>query len=48
MSQTYVAVAVLPLVFVLVIVMECSRLHCARVVQRRLTAQGHGEDAAEG
>ena len=36
MSANWIAVDLLPLLFVLVVVVECSRLHCARRVQRRM------------
>ncbi len=36
MSETWIAIGLLPLLFVLVVVVECSRLHCARLVQRRM------------
>ena len=35
MSVNWIAIALLPVLFILVIVVECSRLHCARLVQRR-------------
>ena len=44
MSSTMIGLAVLPVVVFLVVVMECSRLHCARIVQRRLATPLH--DAA--
>ncbi len=45
MSENWIAFALLPLLFVLVLLVECSRLHCARVVQRRIGTNpdsGHG------
>ena len=39
MSEIWTAIALLPLLFTLVVVVECSRLHCARVVQRRAGAR---------
>ena len=47
MSANWVAVAVLPLVFFLVIAMECSRLHCTRIVQRRLATPVREEDSVD-
>ena len=35
MSETLIAVAVLPLLFSLVVLVECSRLYFARLLQRR-------------
>ena len=36
MSENWIALGLLPLLFVLVVVVECGRLHCARRVQRRI------------
>lgn len=47
MSSTLVGLAVLPVVVLMVVVMECSRLHCARIVQRRLAIPLHHEAADE-
>ena len=46
MSDTWIAVMVLPLVFFVVILMECSRLHCARLVQRHQGAALRDEASA--
>jgi hypothetical protein len=39
MQENWIAVALMPLVLVLIVFVECSRLHCARRVQRRNGAQ---------
>lgn len=48
MSSTWVGLAVSPIVVFMVIVMECSRLHCAQVVQRRLVAQARESGQTQG
>ena len=45
MSPNAFALLVMPLIFVVVLVMECSRLHCARRVQRRLHGPVRGDGA---
>lgn len=35
MQENWIAVALMPVVLVLIVFVECSRLHCARRVQRR-------------
>lgn len=46
MSSTWIGLAVMPVVFFLVIVMECSRLHCAQTVQRRLVQEARRQNAS--
>ena len=47
MSDTWVAIAVLSLMFLAVIVVECSRLHYRGVVQRQWATPVRGSAADE-